>query len=165
MLWFNKLVDNPERSFFGRAANVFAGFGFSVFWIPIIAFIINYFRLPIHPHQASLNPLELNLVFYSVIIAPLWEELAFRVGPLMLTRRIARGLNDNGILLAGVIISSAIFGWMHNDGANSILMQGVMGFVMALVYIRNGFNYWSSVIVHALWNYSIIFALPYLVSH
>jgi membrane protease YdiL (CAAX protease family) len=89
--------------------------------------------------------------FFSCIFAPLWEELVFRKGILDTGRC---GSTQNMISL--MIISSAIFGWLHGYGAESIMKQGVMGLIFAWLYLKNGYSYWSTVIVHSAWNILVL---------
>lgn len=82
-----------------------------------------------------------------MLFAPLWEELAFRVGPFFLVRIFGKNL-----LVPVFIMSCIVFGWLHGYGIISLLIQGVCGIALAWVYVKNGFSYWSSVALHALYN-------------
>lgn len=99
--------------------------------------------------------------FFSCIVAPLWEELAFRHAPLQIAKKMGKAHKKNYIMPV-VIISSALFGWGHGEGAMSILNQGVMGAVLCYVYLKNGYSFWSSTAVHFLWNFSLMFIFPVL---
>lgn len=99
------------------------------------------------------NP-YLTYIFYSVICAPIFEEIMFRHGPLYAVKEFtdqntAKGLN---LTTLTVLVSSIIFGLMHGRGTDSILIQGFAGLGFAIVYLRNGYSYWSAVLAHALYN-------------
>lgn len=148
MKTYKELLGPPELSLVGRAKNVALGFLFSLLWVSLMIVFITTF------HESSITP-AVSVFLYSCVLAPLWEEIAFRHGPLQL----AKAAGDHFVLPVA-FISSAWFGWMHGAGVYSIMLQGVMGFVMAMVYIKNGFNYWSSVSLHFLWNFFLVVLLP-----
>lgn len=83
-------------------------------------------------------------LFSSLVQAPLIEELIFRYAPLQFVKGTPH-------VLPMMIISSAIFGWLHGGFIN-VMMQGVTGFCFAVVYVKNGYHYWSAVLLHAAWN-------------
>lgn len=85
-----------------------------------------------------------NLVS-ALILAPLIEELIFRVAPIGLVK------DRPDLILPTIILSSALFGYLHN-GAMSWMVQGVFGFVLSLIYLKNNRSYWSVVFLHFLWN-------------
>ena len=91
-------------------------------------------------------------LFFVIIFAPLWEELAYRYAPLVITNKI-----NSDLLLPVVVLTSIWFGWGHGEAPEGVLLQGVLGFIFAFVYIKNGFSYWSSVTVHALYNLTVTF--------
>lgn len=93
--------------------------------------------------------------FYACIMAPLWEELAFRVIPISIARKFGEQF-----IIPVVILSSLIFGWGHGNGTNSLLIQGVGGLLLSVVYIKTNYNYWCSVAMHFAWNFWIIFLTP-----
>lgn len=146
-----KILGPVQTKILSRAAVIALGFMFCVFWCAAMTlFIKNNFTT-----QVGILPPLVSTFLYSCVAAPLWEELAFRHGPLLFARTIAEKA-----VLPMVLITSAWFGIMHNNGTNSILLQGVVGATFALVYLKNGFNYWSAVILHFIWNFFLIFILP-----
>lgn len=92
---------------------------------------------------------------YSCIIAPLWESLVFIWAPLALVK------DKKHLWLPVVIISSFIFGMGHKFSPNPILIQGVFGVIFSMVYIKNGFSYWSAVILHGLWNFTVMYMINF----
>lgn len=123
-----------------KLKNIGIAFVFLFIWILLVIFGMN--KLSEH--------YKLSVFIYGVIIAPIWEELAFRKGPI----DFARKLNPD-LVIPIVIMSSFLFGWAHGNEIGSILKQGVMGFVFSWVYIKNKYSYWSSVFIHALWNFFV----------
>jgi membrane protease YdiL (CAAX protease family) len=142
-----QFLATPETTLFGKIRNILAGFTLNVLYTAIIASLLKvlFATEPIAQYGYRFAHEGLILFFFSVILAPLWEELAFRVLPLHFTR------NNPKLLVPLVLLSSLIFGILHG-GPLSILIQGVSGFIMACVYIKNGYSYISSVIYHMLWN-------------
>lgn len=139
------ILQNPTTSLQGRIVNIILGLLIIIGWVSIVAHV-----LPLitgDPRSVSDHGFSLSFLFFACILAPITEEMVFRVLPLTLARKL-----DDKVIVATVLASSIIFGWAHRNGAYSIMFQGVMGFVFACVYIKNGYNYWSSVALHALWN-------------
>lgn len=87
----------------------------------------------------------LMMYFGALVLAPLIEEIVFRVAPIGLVK------DKPDLILPTIILSSALFGWLHN-GAMSWPIQGVLGFMLSLVYLKNNYSYWSVVFLHFLWN-------------
>jgi membrane protease YdiL (CAAX protease family) len=158
----NSIFDRQVFTFADRAKVVGLGFSACLLWITFIRFILFHVS-PLDGYMEAEVETPLHIFFFSVIVAPLWEELAFRVGPLTFARGLQSNTNDKSVLIGVTIMASAIFGWGHGFGPISILIQGVMGFIFACVYIKNGYHYWSSVILHATWNFMVCFGLPFFV--
>lgn len=93
----------------------------------------------------------IHALFFKCVSAPLWEEVVFRYFPLFLVSKLSKDYK-----IPVILASSAIFGLCHGSVTN-IWVQGVIGLVLASVYIKNGYHYWSSVILHFLWNYMVLF--------
>jgi len=91
----------------------------------------------------------------ACVMAPLWEELFFRAAPLQLIR--SSQINPFYV----IVITSVIFGLSHGSVYN-IFFQGVYGVVFSYLYIRNNYDYWSSVILHSLWNLSVIYFVKFV---
>jgi membrane protease YdiL (CAAX protease family) len=87
--------------------------------------------------------------FDSSIWAPAWETLAFVVLPIQIAKRF-----DDKLVWYIILLSSMIFGWSHSAISPQIglMAQGVFGIVFSWLYIRNNYSYWSTVLVHAVWN-------------
>jgi CAAX amino terminal protease family. len=95
---------------------------------------------------------QYKAIFYGCILAPLWEEMAFRVLPVM----VARQFSDK-LIIPVLGISAFLFGWGHGQGPNSLLIQGVGGILLSVVYVKTNYSYWSVVGMHALWNFWLYF--------
>lgn len=91
----------------------------------------------------------------SCVITPLWETLVFIWAPLALVK------DKKHLWLPVVIISSFIFGMGHKFSPHPILVQGVFGVIFSMVYIKNGFSYWSAVILHGLWNFTVMYMINF----
>jgi membrane protease YdiL (CAAX protease family) len=116
-------------------------------------------------YVSLIKSLALTL-FFAVVLAPLWEELVFRAywfwKKLRKRDKEEMLLPEDMRLKLGrmpiwdfVIFSSIIFGIAHGGPIN-ILIQGVGGMFLSYVFLRNGRSYWSAVVLHALYNLTII---------
>lgn len=147
---------NKRNALFEKAKFILIGYAITVLWILLISLGLKHILIFDYPTP-------LGIFFFSCILAPLWEELAFRHAPIQIAKGLYKAL-DVDFTIPIVIISSAIFGWGHGHGPISILMQGVGGLVLSFVYIKNGYSYWSSVIVHFLWNLTMGYLIPNLLN-
>ena len=105
-------------------------------------------------------------LFGGCLVAPLWEEYAFRIHWFTKNRRkrlkecltLPEGhLDIIGVLpyIGTMLITSIIFGLVHGSALN-ILLQGVGGFLLAYTYLRNGHSAWSAILQHSLFNFTVI---------
>lgn len=129
---------------------------FIVLWIVSMSFVYDMFVVT--DYGGGRTYTKAGLFLFTVIITPLWEELFYRHIPLQFVKEVNEYSGRDFTTLM-VLLSSIIFGISHDNGIFSILLQGVGGVVLCLVYIKNGYSYWSSVIVHVIWN---TFALYFL---
>ncbi|PIR66980.1 MAG: hypothetical protein COU51_01015 [Parcubacteria group bacterium CG10_big_fil_rev_8_21_14_0_10_36_14] len=115
--------------------------------------------------QVGLTRSLVAYIFFACILAPVWEELAFRW--YWFSKKL-RNRDEDEILKPSVIkrlgrkpiypiiiITSLVFGVVHG-GAINILLQGFGGFVLSYVYLRNGRSLASGMILHSLFNASLI---------
>ncbi len=150
----NELLKNQETSLLGRFKTIGFGFTLMLVWFLILncflSFILGNQIIPTHT-----LPSDIPYIFlFSCIFAPLWEELAFRVIPMYISKYFKHEL-----LIPIILLSSVIFGWGHHYGSIGIFRQGVFGLIFSYVYIKNGFHYWSSVLLHFMWNFFCILFL------
>lgn len=148
---FQKFLLTKETTLFGKIRNIFAGYTIVLLWVSLITVLLEVVFTTNQCAYRYSSPFIVE-VFLVVILAPLWEELVFRALPLTFIKDYPK------LLIPVMVFTSIIFGLLHGEPIN-ILIQGVMGFVMASVYIKNGYSYWSSVAIHALWNGSIVFGI------
>lgn len=153
------LFSNPALKLRDKIFNILAAFGINLLWIIFIQFLLNYmygynvFQIgPFFPPPPS----SLFIFFSACIFAPFFEEALFRYAPIS----IVRSYGEKKILPM-IVITSAIFGWVHGHGMYSILVQGVGGFILSCLYIKNNYSYLSSVAAHFLWNLSVIYLLHF----
>jgi hypothetical protein len=142
--------ENQATKFWPRLMNIFLGFAFLVIWVAIASRTYDGVYGQAYSFKTDL--------FGACMITPLWEELRFRWVPIAIGKRLGQGF-----IIPLVILSSIQFGLAHGEPMIFHLMvQGVMGFVLSWVYIKNRYSYLSSVFLHAIWNAFIIFTLPHL---
>lgn len=110
--------------------------------------VIARMALKILVHKIDSSGQTAYWLFYACTIAPLCEELVFRVAPLKFISAVAPKL-----LWTAVLMSSIIFGLVHGYGWHNVLNQGVTGFFFAVIYIRTNYNYWAAVAAHSIWNF------------
>lgn len=125
----------------------------------------------INVSTALYNSIHYNLrgaLFSACVLAPFWEEFAFRtywLWKIMRQRTVeAMTFPENLKQKVGklsfcpfVIFSSLIFGVAHG-GALNILIQGVGGAFLAYVFLRTGRSYLAAVALHASYNATVIVA-------
>lgn len=150
-----ELLQNPETTFSGKCKNVVFGWGAYMLWV---TFMLGFYKLLI-PEFGDIrliygfNPSDGYLFVTSCIFAPLFEEIVFRLVPL----QIARIFNKGRITLLVILFSSLLFGYGHALGVWAIPIQGIGGLLFCYVYLKNGYSYSSSVIMHFLINFSLFF--------
>ena len=118
-------------------------------WLAFITPILTLFGFTSGNHSFP-DDLPMYL-FTACLIAPLWEELVFRIGPISLARKITP---EHIILVA--VVSSILFGRAHRNGVLSLLWQGVTGFGFAVIYIKTGFRHWYNIAAHSVWNLLVL---------
>lgn len=148
----DRIIGTSSHTFADKIKNVVVAYVIMVIWVFSIVAFLQYLIDPTTQFRPQ-PPLKFTF-FMSCIFAPAWEELLFRYVPV----KIAKGF-DPKFLLPVVILSSAIFGWGHGAGPVSLLIQGVMGFILACVYLKNGSLIYS-IILHSAWNISCLFLFP-----
>lgn len=136
-----------------KIKNILVMLMLQLLWVSGIVIFFRWFL-----DQPDPTPQYYNVPVYllfACILAPLFEELFFRVIPLethkLITQNSSETVKSKSLLLT-VLLSSFLFGWAHGITFHSLLVQGVGGLCLSYVYIKNGYSYWSSVTLHALWN-------------
>ncbi len=196
-LGFEKWFDfSHEHTFGGKVGKWLIVFGVDIIWITaatlFLLFVGGFGKAQLNvliAHPIGQNTLYANLLtgtlgqppsigmvfFLACVLAPLWEEVAFRVFPIFLARKLtpnepiewcASSGADRGrlsFLFWACCFSSIIFGLMHGSVIN-ILFQGMGGFLFSWLYLKNNCSYWSAVAAHGLWNFMVIFGFRIWVS-
>jgi membrane protease YdiL (CAAX protease family) len=160
-----KFLTTPETKLFNKIANIALGFIFLMIWTWLVLkfykwlfttegytlgidLFDQFFVKPKFKHQFAID------FFFGCLIAPLIEEVLFRHLPL----QIIKATGKDRLLIPTILFTSIVFGLMH-QGSISILIQGVAGFIMSVLYLRNNYSYWSSVCLHFLWNTMLLISL------
>ncbi|OGY99759.1 MAG: hypothetical protein A2945_02055 [Candidatus Liptonbacteria bacterium RIFCSPLOWO2_01_FULL_52_25] len=129
------------------------------------------------------------LFFHACVLAPLWEEIVFRMLPIGLVIFLAGYLEQILVMLARIfaifqektgpvltdaatrqppnflvvvcLASSIIFGIGHGSIMN-LLFQGVTGGAFCWLYYKTNYSYLSIISAHAIWNFLVIFGIRVL---
>lgn len=115
-------------------------------WILVVGMTLFLCGAKFSQHVASDS--EFTNSFLLVPFTALVEELVFRWGPMLvaclaLKYVCRRGSLDKSqffhvekrVMLAVVVVSSIIFGWVHGNIFN-VLLQGVSGIIFFVIYLR-----------------------------
>jgi membrane protease YdiL (CAAX protease family) len=89
------------------------------------------------------------LLLVSWFLAAILEETIFRG---FLINEISGWFNDNllGIILS-ILIGSVIFGLAHTyQGKSGVYSTGIVGALLAVIFVVGGFNLWLVIITHGL---------------
>lgn len=145
-----EMFKNVAHTLKDKTMNVVIGLAIIYLWVGIM----NKFLQVLELISFAGLTLSINNFVFACILAPLWEEAAFRYAPITIAKKFGKDY-----LLPVIVISSIIFGWLHGHGVYSLIFQGVMGLVLSWVYIKNNYSYWSSVALHSAWNTLCILAI------
>ena len=147
-----------KQSIQSKLANIIIATGLSIFIISVnIAIFTNLF--PFYDTKLAVKDVGLQQIIRGLIIAPLGEELIFRLVPISLLKNTEIFKEGKWYIIA---IIAAIFGYMHG-GYYNIYIQGIAGFAFGWVYIKNGMSYWSAVLTHFLYNFMIYIVFPIII--
>lgn len=141
---------------------ILAAFAIAILWLAIA--LTSLKKMVTYDYFGSMSFTVVCDFFFACIFAPLWEELAFRHAPMLIAKHFNKASKKVNLTWPVVIISSVIFGWGHGQGPISLLIQGVGGLLFSWVYLKNNYSYWSSVALHCLWNISLTYIFPAIVS-
>lgn len=130
--------------------SAFAFFTCSVLFDAVTTFLFVYvFSMKDEIHvaaQKSWTDILLMDLFFPVLIAPVFEELLFRMGLYSLMRQ---RFEKKFSILSGTIL----FGAIHGYSVQGFCMCLAGGFLFMLLYIRTG-NIWYSIAAHMVCNLS-----------
>lgn len=151
----NRIFENPTRDFGTQLKNVGLAYLVTMVWTIFIQTFLKTITPPepSYPNFTSTEPVSMFYIFFMMCIcAPIWEEVAFRYGPI----KLARVLGPAAVMPT-VVLSSIVFGWGHGNEVHSLLQQGVGGLILSWVYIKNGDSIKSSILLHFVWNLTCFF--------
>lgn len=96
-------------------------------------------------------------VFMSLVFAPVFEEMVFRMLPLTLVR----GKSPETIRAVQLAVCGVLFGIAHGHPIN-VFIQGFVGYMLGRLYMKNHNSqfaaYISCVFVHAAYNFTVLAA-------
>ena len=153
-----KFLKKTATSFWEKAANVALAYIINVVWaIGVIKFYNWLFESGYSTFQFGSYKREKWIeIVAAVLMAPLLEEILCRKLPLDIVKYSGK---EKELLIPVMLFTSVVFGLMHSGGLWSVPLQGVGGFILASIYVKNGYSYWSSVILHAMWNAGLVFGV------
>lgn len=134
-----------------KTKNIAIGYSLSLIWLFFVSYLFNILGYQEIIEESEEIDSFYYYVFILLIWAPIWEEALYRYGPLTIAKNIG-----NQYVMPIAIMSSCIFGWGHGDSHEGVLLQGVIGLIFSIVYIKNNFCYFSSVLLHSLYNTTLL---------
>ena len=166
------MAENRHRS--GHVRNILAAYGLSWFWVVAVVTILQAvlpvsgagIKMPVLSVLYALSGLIPSLgwlgdassglgLFMVLIFAPVIEEALFRLLPLTLVL----DKHPDKIRAVQIAVCGIIFGWMHGSPLN-VFIQGFVGLMLGWLFVKNYSSQWaayfSCVIVHALYNFTVI---------
>ncbi len=151
-----------KQSLTSKVANIAIAAGLSIFIVAITVSILTHL-IPYFDTKLAVKDIPLNQIIRGLTIAPLGEELVFRLIPLSLFSILLKKTElFEEVKWYIVAIIACVFGYIHG-GFYNIYIQGVAGFFFGWVYIKNGMSYWSAVIAHFLYNFMIYVVFPVII--
>lgn len=148
MKTIEKFMDWLKRQKFWKVLLLALGFNF--IWNFIVVSILFLSGAEFSQHVADTKDLFFNSLFFLPIttLSALLEEIIFRWGPMLILSYTLLWMYKSGRLskerffevekyaiLALVIVSSIVFGWVHGNFWN-VFLQGVSGVCFMLIYLR-----------------------------
>lgn len=149
--------------------NIFVCFAINIMWLVFIGVFFSWLyhipctglihKLKIVPQVSDNDDLTAqSSFFYYCISAPLWEEAVYRWAPIVLAQKIGKEC-----VVPVVFAMSAIFGIGHGALYN-IWIQGFFGLTSSYLFIKNNNSYWSSVVLHFMQNFILVYGLSIIAS-
>lgn len=149
-------LDKLRETIGPKLANVAIGFTVMIAWVFSTLWLVELIA-PTSMWEAQSG---IWLFFVACVVAPVWEEFVFRVFPIKLAMMLDKALGIKSLWYV-VGAASVWFGLGHdNFWPMQLIWQGCMGLVFSYVYIKNNCSYWPNVLLHAMWNFFVIFILP-----
>ena len=132
---------------------VLVGLGYQLVGTSVVEPLIARLTSGSLPDVSQFRPLvgdEAQLVFWLTLswtLAAVVEELAYRGW--ILTRCVEIGGHSREAWVAGVAVSSVLFGIVHAyQGLSGMIATGLTGVVFGATYLATGRNLWTAIIAH-----------------
>jgi membrane protease YdiL (CAAX protease family) len=164
-----KEINITLQKFVDKMLVVMMCYGVNMLYLFVFAIFLNYLQGYTLPEIRDLYqqgfqwlfepPSPQWIFFMGVISAPLWEEYAFRVFPQKVAGWAESAVPGTKMLIPLMVFTSIIFGYGHG-GPIHIWIQGVAGLIFSYCYIKTNCSYWSSVCLHFLTNFTLMYLLP-----
>lgn len=139
-------LSKRERTISGKIINII--YALSVILLANTAVMVFYNWL--FSGAQILPPSRIEFM-QACILAPVGEELVFRHFPM----QVVKASGKDSLYWPVILLSSVIFGWLHG-GPFNLLIQGVFGVILCILYVKNNFSVVSTMVVHALWNFLVL---------
>jgi membrane protease YdiL (CAAX protease family) len=153
------LPSTKRKSFLAKLASILSVVILARIWVLLVHKFFDAITTWI-PFDAPMQPDVIPPFYYSFIygcvLTPIWEELAWRWFPITVAKRLGQQF-----VFPACVISSISFGLAHGDGMESVFMQGVGGMMFCILYIKNKYSYLSTVLAHALFNFTLLINFPH----
>ena len=139
--------------------SMFFVLGICIFWVTGVFALCDHF-MPLlldsdNPYCGTAY--KVSLFFSACILAPIVEEMLWRVGVIKILKILKA---PAAVVFQLGIMSSIIFGYMHG-GLTNVLIQGVFGMWLYWLYLKHN-SYALNVLCHSLWNIFMIFGISHL---
>lgn len=144
-----KFILSRDKTFQGKVVNFIAAYFAILIWNFFIISVLKVFFLSSY-NQIFEVPFSVQF-FYACIMAPLGEEILFRYFPI----QAVKATKKEELYIPVIMMTSVVFGLMHG-GPQNILIQGVTGFILSVLYIKNNYSLLSIMLLHALWNLTLL---------
>lgn len=141
-----------------------AGIFIHLFGSYILSPIVGFFGVPQETPEfyAQIEGNHQMFLLYMIVTwtsAGFGEEIIYRAFFLDQCSKFFQ--NEKFKWIISLVISSIFFGFLHyNNGVDAIIVTGINGFIIGLVYILNERNIWGAYLAHGVAN-SIAFLLIY----
>jgi membrane protease YdiL (CAAX protease family) len=164
-----------SRTFRHKAWNAMAAYGIAWFWVTLFVAALQIILQTVGLAMYGMPPLSVSLRWLyavpslrnvmetspelafamTVFFAPVVEEALFRMLPLTLV--LDKG--QDKIRAVSIVVCGILFGMAHGHPFN-IFIQGVVGLMLAKLYVKNSSSqlsaYLSCVAVHAAYNLTVL---------
>ena len=161
------IIGFSRPEYLGRtiAAGVIFGIALELFAVFVTTPLIST-AFGTEPDYSEFAEVQSNLSLLLIYLALSWvlaafgEEICFR-GFLM--QRIARLFGDsNAAWIAGLVLSSILFGWGHTEqGVSGWIQEGLSGLWLGILFLFAGRNLVLPIVAHGVSN-TLAFVLIYL---